>query len=136
MSTVDNVLGFDHLHIYCTDTSTTARFFTDHFGGKLTGESDNIHGQARLFIDLAGILLALSPFPPGTHAPPPATSVEGGTGSGGIAHFGIRVRAVTAAVEALEAAGVVILTRPTSDSLLAYAYISAPDGVVIELTEY
>ena len=55
----------------------------------------------------------------------------------GISHFGLRVASVEAALEELREAHVEILSLPvTEESGLTYAYISAPDGVVIELTQY
>jgi lactoylglutathione lyase len=54
-----------------------------------------------------------------------------------VAHFGLRVANVDAAIAELSASGVPILSRPVQErSGLTYAYIAAPDGVVVELTQY
>ena len=55
----------------------------------------------------------------------------------GVAHFGLRVEDIFAAIAELSASGVRVLAEPQSEpSGLTYAYIAAPDGVVIELTQY
>ena len=49
----------------------------------------------------------------------------------------MRVSDVAVAARELAADGVRILTQPTTeDSGLRYAYVAAPDGVVVELTQY
>ena len=53
-----------------------------------------------------------------------------------MAHLGLNVDDLDDRVRRLTAAGVEILTPPTQSSGLRYAYIAAPDGVVLELTEY
>lgn len=55
----------------------------------------------------------------------------------GLDHFGIRVKNLETAVGELREQGVQIQTEPVSGSLgIKCAFIAAPDGVVIELTEY
>ena len=54
----------------------------------------------------------------------------------GVAHIGLRVADVKAAVEDLAGAGVEILAQPVETPDITYAYVGAPDGVVLELTQY
>ena len=55
----------------------------------------------------------------------------------GLDHFGIRVKDLPAAVEELREQGVQILAEPVKGSSgISYAFIAAPDGVIIELTQY
>jgi len=54
----------------------------------------------------------------------------------GVAHIGLRVADVKAAVENLAGAGVEILAQPVETPDITYAYVGAPDGVVLELTQY
>ena len=55
----------------------------------------------------------------------------------GVAHFGLRVENVENGLEELRAANVEVLGELVREkSGLTYAYIAAPDGVVIELTQY
>ncbi len=83
-------------------------------------------------------LLVLGPFPPGAVASDPPDATDGAYAHGfGVAHFGLRVLDVALAVRELKEAGVKILSDPVfEDSGLTYAYVAAPDGVVVELTQY
>jgi lactoylglutathione lyase len=55
----------------------------------------------------------------------------------GVAHFSLRVEDVRAAIAELSASGVRVLSQPVREpSGLTYAYVAAPDGVVVELTQY
>jgi len=55
----------------------------------------------------------------------------------GLDHFGIGVKDLPAAVEELREQGVQILAEPVKGSSgISYAFIAAPDGVIIELTQY
>ena len=83
-------------------------------------------------------MLVLGSFPSGLVAVPPPEVGDGAYAHGfGVAHFGLRVADVDAAIAELSAAGVRILSQPIQEeSGLTYAYIAAPDGVVVELTQY
>jgi lactoylglutathione lyase len=130
--------SLDHIHIYGRDTDASAAFYRDHFDAAEVSRDENVHGQTRIFLALGKQLIVLSPFPPDiTPAEPPGAG-DGAYGHGfGIAHFGLRVDDVEAAVGELSAGGVTILGGLTREaSGLSYAYVAAPDGVVIELTQY
>ncbi len=132
------ILSLDHIHIYAESAERSAEFYARHFQAPEVHRSKNVHDQDRIFISLGGQIIVIGPFPPGlSSAPPPATG-DGAYANGfGIAHLGLRVADVVAAVTELEAAGVEILSAPvTEDTGLTYAYLAAPDGVVIELTQY
>jgi catechol 2,3-dioxygenase-like lactoylglutathione lyase family enzyme len=54
-----------------------------------------------------------------------------------VSHIGLRVADVRAALRELSAAGVRVLSEPVSEPTgLTFAYVAAPDGVVLELTQY
>jgi lactoylglutathione lyase len=132
------VESLDHIHIYGRDTDASAAYYLGHFGATEVSRDQNVHGQTRVFLALGNQLVVLSPFPPDiTPADPPGAG-DGAYAHGfGVAHFGLRVDDVEQAVEELAAGGVTILGGPTHEtSGLSYAYIAAPDGVVIELTQY
>ena len=138
------VESLDHIHIYSADPDGSASFYCRHFEAMEVLRNENVYGQERVFLSLGGQLIVLGPFPPGLEAAqstgkaglPPAG--DGAYSHGfGVAHFGLRVTDVEAATRELAGAGVSILTQPTrEDSGLCYAYLAAPDGVVVELTEY
>ena len=133
--------SLDHIHVYSSDPDASADFYCRHFEAKQVLRNKNVHGQERVFLSLGGQLLVLGPFPPGLDPADPAELPAAGDGAYthgfGVAHFGLRVRDVEAATRELARAGVAILTEPTrEDSGLCYAYLAAPDGVVVELTQY
>jgi catechol 2,3-dioxygenase-like lactoylglutathione lyase family enzyme len=98
----------------------------------------NANGDARIFLALGGQILVVGSFPEGLAAKPPPAIGDGAYTHGfGVAHFGLRVADVRAAAAELEAAGVRVTSEPVEEpSGLVYAYVAAPDGVIIELTQY
>jgi catechol 2,3-dioxygenase-like lactoylglutathione lyase family enzyme len=51
-------------------------------------------------------------------------------------HLGINVADVRSAVAELQAAGVTVHSEPAEAYGTTFAYVEAPDGVLIELTQY
>ncbi len=132
------VLSLDHIHVYAENAERSAEFYVRHFQAAEVHRSENIHGQDLIFLALGGQILVVGPFPPELSPAPPPAAGDGAYSHGfGIAHIGLRVPNVVAAATELEAAGVAILSQPvTGEAGLVYAYIAAPDGVVVELTQY
>ena len=132
------VESLDHIHIYSSAPESSAAFYCQHFEAEEVLRNDNVYGQERLFLSLGGQLLVIGPFPPGIEPADPPESGDGAYRHGfGVAHFGLRVRDVESATRELADKGVAVLTQPVrEDSGLSYAYIAAPDGVVLELTQY
>ena len=130
--------SLDHLHVYCADAEQSATFYREHFEANEVHRSQNVYDQTRIFLQLGGQLLVFGPFPPGATAANPPDATDGAYANGfGVSHFGLRVRDIDAAVAELDAAGVKVLSRPVTEKTgLAYAYIAAPYGVVVELTQY
>ena len=91
-----------------------------------------------MFLRLGGQLVVLGPFPPGIAPSTPPAPGDGAYSQGfGVAHFGLRVLDIDAAVNELAQSGVQILSQPVREATgLVYAYVAAPDGVVVELTQY
>lgn len=131
------VESLDHLHIYSADADATVAFYCDCFGAELAGQLPTADGRGLNLVTLGGHLLIIGPFPPGLEAREPAPAGDGALTHGfGIAHFGLRVDDVHGAVAELRAKGVAIHTEPTGEGAITYAYVGAPDGVVVELTQY
>ena len=132
------VKSLDHIHIYGAEPEESARFYERHFDAKPFLRNTNANGDTRIFLALGGQVLVLGSFPSGLAPAPPPEAGDGAYGHGfGVAHFGLRVANVDAAIAELSASGVPILGRPVREpSGLTYAYIAAPDGVVVELTQY
>ena len=132
------VKTLDHIHVYAADPEASAHFYINHFEAKSIVRNRNVNGDTRIFLALGGQVLVLGDFPKGLGASSPPEAGDGAYSHGfGIAHFGLRVDNVELALEELAAADVRVLSQPMREvSGLAYAYVAAPDGVVIELTQY
>jgi catechol 2,3-dioxygenase-like lactoylglutathione lyase family enzyme len=132
------VESLDHIHIYAGDPEQSARFYQDHFEAKPVARNTNINGDTRIFLALGGQILVLGSFPAGSNAAPPPEAGDGAYLHGfGVAHLGFRVADVRTALEELSSSGVRVLSQPVEEpSGLTYAYLAAPDGVVVELTQY
>ncbi|MBW2232631.1 MAG: VOC family protein [Deltaproteobacteria bacterium] len=132
------VKSLDHIHIYAAEPEESARFYTQHFEAKPILRDTNANGDARIFLVLGGQVLVLGSFPSGIAPASPPESGDGAYRHGfGVAHFGLRVADVDGAIAELSASGVHVLSQPVREpSGLTYAYVAAPDGVVVELTQY
>jgi len=132
------VKSLDHIHIYSAEPEESARFYTQHFQAQPINRDTNVNGDTRIFLALGGQVLVVGSFPRGHVPAPPPEAGDGAYRHGfGVAHFGLCVGDVDEAISELSASGVRVLSRPVRESSgLTYAYVAAPDGVVIELTQY
>jgi catechol 2,3-dioxygenase-like lactoylglutathione lyase family enzyme len=134
------VKSIDHIHIYSVDPYASLAFWERHFGARKVFETKNVHHQAVHITQLGGQGVAFSEYPPGMAperavATSPASGREG-LGLGGVMHLGINVADVRSAVAELQAAGVTVHSEPAEAYGTTFAYVEAPDGVLIELTQY
>ncbi len=132
------VKSLDHIHIYAAEPEESARFYERHFEAQPVLRNTNANGDTRIFLAVGGQVLVLGGFPSGLAPALPPEAGDGAYSHGfGVAHFGFRVANVAVAIAELSASGVRILGQPVREpSGLTYAYIAAPDGVVVELTQY
>lgn len=133
------VKAIDHIHIYGADPHASLAFWERHFGAKKLMETKNAHHQDVLIVTVGGQGMAFSEFPPGVVPPQPGVSAQAGRegmSPGGVMHLGINVDDVRAAAAELRAAGVKVHTEPAEAYGVTFAYVEAPDGVLIELTQY
>ena len=129
--------SFDHIHIYSKDPKEAAKFYMKFFDGEelyRKGEAKKL----RIFLSLGGQVVVIGPLPADRVI---SSSVDLDESSHqhktGLDHFGIRVKDLDAAVEELREQGVEILAEPVKGaSGISYAFIAAPDGIIIELTQY
>jgi len=133
-----HVKSLDHIHIYAAEPERSARFYEDHFEARELVRNNNVNGDLRVFLSLGDQVLVVGSFPAGIDAATPPPVGDGAFTHGfGIAHFGLRVDDVEAAAAELADAGVSVVGEVVREkSGLTYAYVEAPDGVVIELTQY
>ena len=129
---------FDHVHIYSADPELALKFWSGAMGAEPVGDLERV----KLLI-LGGQFLAISEFPEGNE---PTDASELGDGafkrSLGVAHVGINVDDIEALLPKLEAHGAEIHTEFRGDGglrgegALRFLYLTAPDGVIVELTQY
>jgi catechol 2,3-dioxygenase-like lactoylglutathione lyase family enzyme len=132
------VKSLDHIHIYSATPESSADFYVRHFEAKEVVRNKNNQGDERIFLAIGGQILVLGDFPKGHAASPPPEAGDGAYRHGfGVAHFGLRVENVERGLEELAKTDVRVLGQLVrEESGLTYAYVEAPDGVVIELTQY
>jgi catechol 2,3-dioxygenase-like lactoylglutathione lyase family enzyme len=127
----------DHIHVYCSNPDASLRFYTDVLEAGKLGTAHGSDGGVRYFLRLGGLTLVLAPYPQGTEPGIPAAYRDGIYQHGyGIGHFGLHVDDVDEAVETIRQRGATILAEPKEFSGARFAYVSAPDGVIVEVLEH
>ncbi|MBG7609354.1 MAG: VOC family protein [Anaerolineae bacterium] len=129
--------SFDHIHIYSKDPEEAAKFYMRFFGSEKLYQKKGA-GGVRIFLSLGGQIIAIGPISSDRKISNSVDLDENHRGHQiGLDHFGIRVKDLDAAVKELRERGVQILAEPVSGSTgISYAFIAAPDGVIIEITQY
>ncbi len=116
--------GFTHLHLAVKDIQRSLKFYTETLGMQV----QFWEGRSMVFLHTPGSrdLLTLRQ----------ARRGEAVGMGGGLGHFGFRLKdkaGLDAAVKEVVAAGGKLLGRGEHAPGLPYAYLSDPDGYVIEL---
>lgn len=131
------VRWLDHIHIHCSNTGESKRFYTEVLQAEPIGQALSGRGEMMEFVRLGGLTLVLAPFPPGMEPAVPPPYAIGAYGHGfGVAHFGLSVEDLDEAVESVRRLGGKILAEPKENAGLRYAYVGAPDGVIVELLQH
>ena len=127
----------DHIHIYSRDPASSVQFYKTCFGAEAIGETQTSRGGTMYFLRLGGLALVLAPYPPGAEPGVPLAYEDGAYQHAfGVAHFGLHVENLTDAVETVRRLGATILSEPREHAGLRFAYVKAPDGVIVELLQY
>lgn len=127
----------DHIHIYSGDPASSVQFYKTCFGAEAIGETRAGRDGTMYFLRLGGLALVLAPYPPGAKPGTPLTYADGAYQHAfGVAHFGLHVENLADAVATVRRLGATILSEPREHAGLRFAYVGAPDGVVIELLQY
>lgn len=131
------ISNFDHIHLYASDLSATLAFYERTLGADRVGAIPNSHGGHNHLVLLGGQFLAISDYPPGHKASEIPPYGDGALAAGfGVAHLGLNVDELEPVIKRLAAAGVAVHSPPQGEGAIRYVYFTAPDGVVIELTQY
>ena len=127
------IKSLDHIHIYASDPSATIAFYTELFGAEKLGILPNTQNH---FLILGGQYLVVSGFPEGME---PKTEPDVGDGAlhagFGVAHFGLQTSHLECMIARLRSAGVNVHSDARGEGAIRYVYVSAPDGVVLELVQ-
>ena len=135
-----NVKSIDHIHVYSADPAASVAFFCQHFGAEKLFDTKNAHHQDVNILKVGGQGIAFSANPPGM-TPKASTLTEaeardGVAAAAGIMHLGFHVEDVAVAVRELREAGVAVHSDPDEAYGTTFAYVSTPDGILVELTQY
>ena len=131
------MMALDHVHVYASDPGATIAFYERYFEAERVGRLPTRDGRSNEFIVLGGQVVVVSAFPPGLEARPAPVLGDGAVQSGfGVSHLGINVSDLDALVAKLRRGGVDVHGEPVTTGAIRYVYLSAPDGVVVELTQY
>ena len=117
--------GLHHIHLVVRDLERSLRFYQDVFGMREMFRS----GPHMIFLNTPDStdLITLNQDP---------EEVSRAGDSGGIAHFGFRLAEgsdLDAAIAEIEGAGGKLIARGEHGPGAPFAYVSDPDGYVIEL---
>ena len=129
--------SFDHVHIYSKEPEEAAKFYIQFFDSEKLYQQKGA-GGLRIFLQLGGQIVVIGPYPSARAGSSSLDSVDNShLHTIGLDHFGIRVKDLGAAIQELREHRVEILAEPVRGSSgISYAFIAAPDGVIIELTQY
>lgn len=131
---------FDHVHIVSENPRESAAWYVDKFGAAIAADSV-ARGAPQIFVELGGTTILIRGRRPGEDPAPPRPILPYADYSShnawGTDHFGFMYAGdLTAFCEDLRAKGVILpvpLKKGVGGSLLCY--VSAPDGVSIELMQ-
>lgn len=131
---------FDHVHIISGDPKASAAWYVEMFGATIAADTI-ARGAPQIFVDLGGVTILIRGRRPGEDPlagrPIQPYNDFSSHNAWGTDHFGFMYQGdLTAFCEQLRAKGVtfpVPLKKGVGGSLLCY--VSAPDGVSIELMQ-
>lgn len=131
------ITSFDHIHIYASDPAATLSFYERNLGAERVGAIPASGGRSNQFLILGGQYIAVSEFPAGME-PAAAPGVgDGAMKNGfGISHLGLNVDDLDRVIARLVSDGVDVHSDVNESGPIRFVYFTAPDGVVIELTQY
>lgn len=121
-------LAFDHVHLVARDPKTTADWYVDKLGGKIT-RSLEVKGAPQIYVSFDGFIVIV-------RGQRPAESAAAKPGlQWGVDHFGVRVKGdFDGFCKGLRSKGVAFSLEPTDfNPTTRIAFIDAPDGVSVEL---
>jgi len=113
--------GFHQVHLRVRDPEATLKWYQENFGGERTKLRDRVDGvrYSRIWL----------------FAAPAGNDTVAGSAERAIQNIALRVSDVDAAVSALKAKGVKVISEPRSLNTVRYAFVEDPNGVRVELIQ-
>jgi lactoylglutathione lyase len=138
---MDNALGFDHIHLISRDARAAAKWYEEMLGGEIVAIQENLRGAPQIDVKVGGATIVIRGQRPG-EAPSATRPMQDFNGYSshnewGIDHFGLTYRGdLRAFCDKLRSKGVKFPVEPWEFKPgMVLCYLSAPDGVSIELIQ-
>ena len=135
------VMAFDHIHLISRDPKAAADWYKEMFGGEIAVEQPNLRGAPQIDVRVGGMTIVIRGQRPGEQ---PADTIPMQIFDGysshdewGTDHFGFTYRGDLRAFCAdLKRKGVRMAVEPWEFKPgMVLCYVTAPDGVSIELIQ-
>jgi catechol 2,3-dioxygenase-like lactoylglutathione lyase family enzyme len=135
------VIAFDHIHLISRDPKAAADWYKEMFGGEIAVEQPNLRGAPQIDVRVGGMTIVIRGQRPGEQPvdTKPMQPFDGYSSHDewGTDHFGFTYRGdLRAFCAALKQKGVRMAVEPWEFKPgMVLCYVSAPDGVSIELIQ-
>ena len=136
-----DALAFDHVHLISRDPKAAADWYREMFGGKVSFVQENLRGAPQVDVQVGGMTIVIRGQRPGEVPAEtrPMRTFDGYSSHDewGTDHFGFTYRGdLRAFCAQLKEKGVRMAVEPWEFKPgMVLCYVSAPDGVSIELIQ-
>lgn len=134
-------LGFDHIHLISRDPRAAAQWYCEMFGGEISTVQENLRGAPQIDVRVGGMTIVIRGQRPGEQPADtrPMQHFDGYSSHNGWGtdHFGFTYCGdLRAFCDQLKRKGVRMAVEPWEFKPgMVLCYVSAPDGVSIELIQ-
>ena len=134
-------IAFDHIHLISRDPQAAANWYRDMFGGEVTSIQESLRGAPQIDVRVGGMTIVIRGQRPGEQPvdTKPMQHFDGYSSHDewGTDHFGFTYRGdLLAFCNELKQKGVRMAVEPWEFKPgMVLCYVSAPDGVSIELIQ-
>jgi lactoylglutathione lyase len=123
--------SFDHIHVRCSDLAASIAYYEKTFGAKEVARAD-AKGMPIITLEIGGERFCFSPKREGVDI-----DLKPGDPAWGLYQIGLKVDNLDTAMKELKERGAEISRGPLNPwEGLRVLFVSAPDGVEIEVMEY
>ena len=138
---MNGAIAFDHIHLISRDPQAAANWYRDMFGGEVTSIQESLRGAPQIDVRVGGMTIVIRGHRPGEDPVEtnPMQHFDGYSSHDewGTDHFGFTYRGdLLAFCKELKKKGVRMAVEPWEFKPgMVLCYVSAPDGVSIELIQ-